>query len=119
MRKLSNKIFEKKLKHQRRKARTNNATKYNTNLPRVIVNRSNSYIYAQAVDKQGYVLAAANDLKIKEWTKKEKAFRVWEELAKKLNENWITQVAFDRNWFIYHGRVAQLAEWLRNSGLKV
>ncbi len=119
MKKLANKIFDKKRKYFRRKQKTNTATKENTNLPRVIVNRSNSYIYAQAVDRSGNVLAAGNDLKLKEGTKKEKAYEVGQNLWKTLLDKWVDKVAFDRNWFPYHGRVANVAEWLRQSWVKV
>lgn len=113
MRKITNKLYEKKHRYQKRKEKSNNRLKTNTNLPRVIVNKSNCYNYAQVVDKSGKVLAVANDLKDSEWTKKEKALRVWQKIAEKLKSNWIEKVAFDRNWNIYHGRVAKVAEWIR------
>jgi ribosomal protein L18 len=66
MKKVKNKIKEVRRKYLRRKHRVNTILKKVTTLPRLIVYRSNKYIYAQIIDKNGNVLAAASDLKIKE-----------------------------------------------------
>lgn len=114
MKKLSNKIFEKSRRHSRRKNRVNTILKTNTNLPRVIVNRTNKYIYSQVVDVNWNVIASSNDLNLKTWTKKERAFIVGQNLSKKLQDKNLVDVCFDRNWYIYHWRVEQVAEWLRD-----
>jgi large subunit ribosomal protein L18 len=62
--KVKNKIKTKRQRFFRRKHRVNTVLKINSDLPRLIVFRSNKYIYAQIVDKEGKVLASANDLKI-------------------------------------------------------
>jgi large subunit ribosomal protein L18 len=46
------------------------------------------------------------------------AKKVWEEIAKKVNELKIEEIVFDRNWFAYHGRVKALAEALREVWIK-
>ncbi|MBR5189642.1 MAG: 50S ribosomal protein L18 [Paludibacteraceae bacterium] len=88
--------------------------------PRLTVFRSNAQIYAQVIDDvAGKTLASANSLGIKEkMTKCEQAAKVGELIAKKAQEAGITTVVFDRNGFLYHGRVKQLADAARNAGLK-
>ena len=51
-------------------------------------------------------------------TKSEKAAKVGELIAKKAQEAGIVTVVFDRNGFLFHGRVKQLADAARNAGLK-
>lgn len=86
--------------------------------PRVAVFKSHQHIYAQIIDdSQGKTLLAASDIKIKDGTKKEKAEKVGEDLAKKALAVKIKQVVFDRGGFKYHGRIASLAEGLRKGGL--
>ena len=88
--------------------------------PRLTVFRSNAQIYAQVIDDvAGKTLASANSLSITEkMTKSEKAAKVGELIAKKAQEAGVTTVVFDRNGFLYHGRVKQLADAARNAGLK-
>ncbi len=88
--------------------------------PRLSVFRSNTQIYAQVIDDvQGKTLAAASSLGIKEKiTKKEQANKVGELIAKSALAAGITEVVFDRNGYLYHGRVRELAEGARNGGLK-
>lgn len=100
----------------RRKHRTNTIAKALSLKPRLIVSRSNKHIHAQVIDRSGVVVASAYDIWLK-WTKKEKAFAVWKALASSAQSNWVSEVVFDRNWNLYHWRVAQLAEWARESWL--
>ena len=88
--------------------------------PRLSVFRSNKQIYAQVIDDvAGKTLAAASSQGIQEKaTKTEIAAKVGELIAKKSQEAGIQTVVFDRNGYLYHGRVKQLAESARNSGLK-
>lgn len=91
-----------------------------SNRPRLTVFRSNKQIYAQVIDDlTGKTLAAASSLKISEKApKKEIAAKVGEVLAKSAQEAGVTSVVFDRNGYLYHGRVKELAEAARNAGLK-
>ena len=88
--------------------------------PRLTVFRSNKQIYAQVVnDAEGKTLAAASSLKITDKaTKKEIAAKVGELIAKNAQEAGIQAVVFDRNGYLYHGRVKELADAARNGGLK-
>lgn len=88
--------------------------------PRLSVFRSNAQIYAQIIDDvAGKTLVAASSLGIKEkMTKSEVAAKVGEAVAKKALEAGINTVVFDRNGFLYHGRVKQLADAARTAGLK-
>ncbi len=88
--------------------------------PRLTVFRSNKQIYAQVIDDlTGRTLAAASSLKIKEkLPKKEQAARVGEMVAKNALEAGVEKVAFDRNGYLYHGRIKELADAARKGGLK-
>jgi len=88
--------------------------------PRLSVFRSNKQIYAQVIDDvAGITLAAASSLKITEQTpKKEIASKVGELIAQKSKEAGIETVVFDRNGYLYHGRVKELADAARKGGLK-
>lgn len=88
--------------------------------PRLTVATSLSHVRAQIIDdSKGVTLVYADDFKIKEKkTKTEKAKMVGEEIARKAKEKKITQVVFDRNHRLYHGRVKELAEAARKAGLK-
>ena len=88
--------------------------------PRLTVFRSNKQIYAQIIDDtKGTTLAAASSLKIAEKaTKKEIAAKVGALIAQHAKEAGIQTVVFDRNGYLYHGRIKELADAARNSGLK-
>ena len=88
--------------------------------PRLSVFRSNKEIYAQLIDDvNGVTLAAASSLGLKEKvTKTEQAAIVGKKVAQVAQEAGITAVIFDRNGYLYHGRVKQLAEAAREGGLK-
>ena len=93
--------------------------------PRLSVFRSARYVYAQAVDDtQGRVLASASELEaaLKEAVagkpKKERARIVGKVIGEKLLARGVTQVVFDRNGFIYHGRVKEVADGAREAGLQ-
>lgn len=89
--------------------------------PRLTVFRSNAQIYVQIIDDvQGKTLVSASSLGIKDKvTKKEVAAKVGESVAKLALEAGIAEVVFDRNGFLYHGRVKELAEGARKGGLKL
>ena len=70
-------------------------------------------------DLSGKTLAAASSLGMTEkMPKKEQAAKVGELIAKKAQEAGITTVVFDRNGYLYHGRVKEVADAARNGGLK-
>ena len=81
--------------------------------------RSNKQIYVQLVDDlEGKTLVAASSKGIEGGTKSEIAAKVGESIAKKAQEAGITGVVFDRNGYLFHGRVKSLADAARNGGLK-
>lgn len=93
--------------------------------PRLSVYRSNAHIYAQAIDDVNRVtLAAASDLDtevkgaVDGKDKSDVAKLVGAAVAKKLQEKQVKAVVFDRNGFIYHGRVKAVAEGAREAGLE-
>ena len=86
--------------------------------PRLSVFRSNKQIYAQVInDLTGNTLAAASSLGLEAMPKKEQAAKVGALIAEKAMAAGITSVVFDRNGYLYHGRVKELADAARNSGL--
>ena len=90
--------------------------------PRLNVFRSNANIYAQIIDDvNGVTLVAANTLE-KDFEgatgNAEAAKKVGAVLAERAKAKGIEQVVFDRGGYIYHGRVAALAEGAREAGLK-
>ena len=87
--------------------------------PHMSVFRSNKQIYVQIInDQTGRTLAAASSLGLEAMPKKEQAAKVGEMIAKKAIEAGITAVVFDRNGYLYHGRVKEVADAARNGGLK-
>ena len=87
--------------------------------PRMTVFRSNKQIYVQLVDDlAGKTLCAASSRGIAEGDKSAMAAKVGEEIARKAQEAGITTVVFDRNGYLFHGRVKSLADAARKGGLK-
>jgi large subunit ribosomal protein L18 len=88
--------------------------------PRLTVFRSNSQIYAQVIDDvKGKTLASASSLGIKDkMTKTEKAAAVGKMIAEAATKAGVSAVVFDRNGYLYHGRVKSLADAAREAGLK-
>ncbi len=87
--------------------------------PRMTVFRSNKQIYVQLIDDlAGKTIAAASSASLDSAAKVEIAAKVGEAIAKKAQEAGITSVVFDRNGYLYHGRVKALADAARNGGLK-
>ena len=96
-----------------------------TEFPRLAVYRSTKHIYAQLIDDEKRVTvcsASSLDKDLKEQLKHggniEAAKAVGAEIAKRALEKNITNVVYDRGGYVYHGRVAALAEAAREAGLK-
>jgi len=96
----------------------------NTEKPRLTVYRSNKQIYAQLVDDlQHKTLLSASSLEEgigekKNINKTEQAKLVGKLVAEKSIKAGISQIVFDRNGYLYHGRVKALADAAREAGLK-
>ncbi|WP_028308927.1 50S ribosomal protein L18 [Desulfitibacter alkalitolerans] len=119
------KIYERnatrKKKHRRLRFRLTGTSER----PRLNVFRSNSQMYAQIIDDTaGKTMVSASTLEkdiqeeIKGLNKKEAAKVVGKLVAKRAAEMGINKVVFDRGGYIYHGRVAALAEGAREGGLE-
>ena len=87
--------------------------------PRMTVYRSNKQIYVQIInDETSSTLVSASSLGMEAMPKKEQAAKVGEAVAAKAIAAGITQVVFDRNGYLYHGRVKEVADGARKGGLK-
>ncbi len=116
---------EPRLARYRRHARVRAKVEGMTSRPRLCIFRSANHIYAQVIDdSKGCTLASAStlDSEIKSEaagkTKTGKSELVGSLVAKRAVGKGITQVAFDRGGYKYHGRIKALAEAARQEGLK-
>ena len=109
-------------KEQRRikiKFRVRNKISGTAERPRMSVFRSNKQIYVQIInDETAATLVSASSLGMETMPKKEQAAKVGEAIAEKALAAGITTVVFDRNGYLYHGRVKELADGARKGGLK-
>jgi large subunit ribosomal protein L18 len=97
----------------------------NVERPRLSVFRSAKHIYAQVIDddKQGTLIAVSSlepalGEGMKGLKKKDRAKKLGKVLAERCLQKGISKVVFDRNGYIYHGRVSALADGAREGGLK-
>ena len=108
-------------KRLRRKVRIRKKVNGTSERPRLSVFRSAKHIYAQVVDDTGgrTLVAASTVLKGvgEEGNKIERAKAVGAAIAKACLDKGIKAVVFDRNGFLYHGRIRALAESAREAGL--
>ena len=113
-------------KHQRRtriKMRIRKRLTGTGEIPRMTVYRSNKQIYAQIInDLNGETLLSASSkekgIAEQKVNKIEQAKLVGQAIAGKAKEKGIETVKFDRNGYLYHGRVKSLADAARENGLK-
>jgi large subunit ribosomal protein L18 len=116
---MSNVRTERRLKIKRRVA---GSIVPSAERPRLVVFRSNAEIYAQIVDITNKTICAASSREkeisgMKE-TNTAKASIVGKRIAEKAKSMGIEKVVFDRNGFLYHGRIKSLAEAAREGGLQ-
>ncbi len=92
-----------------------------SDLPRLVVKRSNQHLHAQIIDKAGRVLAAASSVTIKDvtGTKTDMARQVGVKLAESAAKNKIKAAVLDRGHYRFHGRVKALVESLNKQGIKI
>ena len=109
---------------QRRKIRIRKKVRGTAERPRLVVFRSNMHIYAQIVnDLEGATLVSASTLALSKsepglHCNKAGAERVGKEIARLAKEKNISKVVFDRNGYIYHGRIKAVADGAREGGLE-
>jgi large subunit ribosomal protein L18 len=109
----------------KRKRRVRKKLSGSAQRPRLCVFRSDKHIYAQIIDdEQGRTLASASTLE-PEYRQMERpqgkigaAQQVGRIIARKAQSVGVAKVVFDRNGFIYHGRVRALADAARDAGLE-
>lgn len=107
-------------KRNRIKRRVRGKISGSAELPRLSVYKSNKEIYAQLIDdKKGKTLASASSRALKaKGNKTEMSAEVGKAIAEKAKAAGIESIVFDRNGFVYHGRVKALADGAREGGLK-
>lgn len=117
-------IKDKKLRRRVKiKRRFRESVQGSQDIPRLCVYRSNKEIYAQLIDDtQAHTLGAASsreeDVAKAKGTKVEKAALVGKKIAERAQAKGIKKVKFDRNGYLFHGRIKSLAESAREAGLE-
>jgi large subunit ribosomal protein L18 len=93
-------------------------------ITRLVIHRTPRHIYAQVVNAEGTVLAAASTVEkalsetVKGTGNIEAAQAVGKAVAERASDKNVTKIAFDRSGFKYHGRVKALADAAREAGLQ-
>ena len=115
---------DRKLNREKRHMRIRRSLVGTTQRPRLCIYRSNKHIYAQVVDDStAKTIACASTLdpelkgKVDKSWDCDSAKSVGELIAKRAKEKGVTTVVFDRGGYIYHGRIAAVADGARESGL--
>jgi large subunit ribosomal protein L18 len=109
------------LRRQKIKLRIRKSVNGTSERPRLNVYRSNKEIYAQIIDdssKKTILSSSSIKLNKEGKTKSEIAKEVGANIAQLLLQTGISDVVFDRNGYLYHGRVKALADGARENGLK-
>jgi large subunit ribosomal protein L18 len=121
---MKNTIDRNKIRY-RKKARIRKKISGTPERPRLVVFKSNRHISAQIIDDiHNKVLVHANSCSkenketLAAKTKTEKSTEVGKQIAELAKKQKIKTVVFDRNGYIYHGRIKALAEASREAGLK-
>lgn len=105
---------------KRRKLRIREIISGTSVRPRLSVFRSNRYIYGQIVDDLSgkTIISVSTKALVSSSSKLDSSFAAGNDIAKRAVEKGITSVVFDRNGYIYHGRVQKFAEGSRQGGLE-
>lgn len=116
---MDSKIKIRKKRHYRIRKRVSGTA----NKPRLCVFRSNKDIYVQLIDDEnsqtiGSASSREKDIAAQKGTKVEISKLVGSAIARKSADLGITEVVFDRNGYLYHGRVKAVADGAREGGLK-
>ena len=85
---------------------------------RLLVERSNLYVSAQVLDAQGNVVAVSSDKTASGATKTQRAEAAGASFAEVLKGKGVEKIAFDRNGYLYHGRIKAFADGLRKGGIQ-
>jgi large subunit ribosomal protein L18 len=102
----------------KRKAHIRKTLSGNTERPRLVVFRSNRYIYAQIIDDVEHkTITGMSDREIKAGKPVEKAAKLGKQIGDKAKELGVVKIVFDRNGYRYHGRIKAIADGAREAGL--
>lgn len=107
---------------QKKKMRIRRRVKGDAERPRLCIFRSARHIYAQVIDDvTGATIVSASTLDVEglKGSNKETAKAIGAEVAKRAISKNIKSVVFDRNGYLYHGRVQALADGAREAGLNL
>lgn len=116
--KVSKHTSDRKANRLKKKIRIRKTVNGSPERPRLCVFRSNAHIYAQIIDDvAGTTLVSASSAADAKLSGKDQAKKVGLEIAKLSLSKNITNVVFDRNGYVYHGRVKCLADGAREGGL--
>ncbi len=113
---------KRELSRKRRQNSVRKTVKGTPSRPRICVFRSLKYTYAQLVDDvSGAVMATVTSKGLGDGSTKsvDSAKKVGQRIAEIAKENKVEKVVFDRNGYLYHGRVAAVAEGAREGGLSL
>lgn len=113
-------LQEKAERRLRRRHQLQRKIRGTSECPRLVVFRSNAQVYAQLVDdSKGFTIATSSSRKIDTKAKKTEISKLTgKAIAEIAKEKGITSVVFDRNGYVYHGRIKALAEGAREGGLQ-
>lgn len=116
-------VTNKTRRYQKRKLRSRKNLRISGDRPRLTIFRSNKYIYAQVIDMSNNVLVSFSSLsnelgKDKLTNNIASATVVGQKIGEKLKALKITKVVFDRNGYLYHGKVKALADACRAAGIE-
>ena len=120
--KIGNKTSQKQVIRFKHKKRIRAKIVGTAERPRLVVFRSNSNMYAQLIDdSKAHTIAAASTVEkelIKASANLEGAKQVGQLIAKRAQAKGVKAVVFDRGGYLYHGKIAALADAAREAGLK-
>jgi len=104
----------------RRRHQISSIVRGTTERPRLVVFRSNASIYAQLVDdSKGFTIASSSSKNLETKAKKTELSKMTgKAIAEVAKEKGIKSVVFDRNGYLYHGRIKALADGAREGGLQ-
>jgi large subunit ribosomal protein L18 len=117
-------IAHKNVQYTKRRLRSKKHLKTAADRPRLIVTKTNKYIYAQVIDDATHKVICSISSVSKEMADKklgksiESAKVLGEAIAKKLKSKKIDKVVFDRNGYLYHGKIKALADSCREGGIQ-
>ncbi len=116
--KFRKKTIPRQVARMTKKIRIRKTVKGTSERPRLCIYRSGKHMYAQVInDVTGSTLVQASSLNLKDVSGKDLAKKVGQEVAKAAIAVNVKNVVFDRNGFVYHGRVQALADGAREGGL--